>query len=145
MKEKQVHTASEKILTKPYRLPLGVRTKKYFSNFKSPFVVLMWTLLILQSLTVIFALYWMFATSLKTQINFGIDNIGLPKDYRFDNYAKAFTYLNVQIKEAGGYREIFLPELIWNSLLYACSHVVVSILAHAMAGYVLAKFTKFEQ
>lgn len=129
--------------TKPYRLPLRARAGKYFANFKSPFVIFVGVLLLLQSLTIIFSLYWMASTSLKSQINFGIDNIGLPKKYMFENYAKAFTYLNVQIKEAGGYREIFLPELIWNSLLFSFSHVIVSILAHAIASYVLAKFQKF--
>lgn len=130
-------------LSKPYRLPLSVRTRKYFGSFKSPFVVLMCILLLAQSLTVIFSLYWMMSTSLKSQINFGIDNIGLPKEYKFENYSKAFTYLNVQIKEAGGYREVFLPELIFNSLLYAFSHVIVCTLTYVTAGYVLAKFRKF--
>lgn len=139
-KKTQVHNT---VLSKPYRLPASVRARKYFGSFKSPFVTLMWLLLIVQSLTVLFALYWMFSTSLKSQINFGMDNIGLPKEYKFENYAKAFTYLNVQIKEGGGYREVFLPELIWNSLLFSFSHVFVIILSHAMAGYVLAKFTKF--
>lgn len=128
----------------PYRQPLKTRARNYFSNFKSPFTVLMFLLLMAQSLTVIFALYWMMSTSLKSQINFGMDNIGLPNPFRFDNYAKAFSYLNVQIKEDGGYRDIFLPELLWNSLLFAVSHVVVGIMAHAMAGYVLAKFQKFK-
>lgn len=129
--------------TKPYRLPLRHRASKYFGSFKSPFVGFMFVLLLVQSLTVIFALYWMFSTSLKSQINFGVDNIGLPTKYRFDNYAKAFEYLSVQIKEAGGYRKIYLPELLWNSVLFAVGHTVISVAAHAVAAYVLAKFNKF--
>lgn len=128
---------------KPYRLPFRDRAHNYFGNFKSPFVLLMFILLLVQSLTVIFALYWMFSTSLKSQINFGIDNIGLPDPFRFDNYQKAFRFLSVQIKEAGGYREIFLPELLWNSLLFTVGHTVISIASHAIAAYVLAKFNKF--
>lgn len=126
-----------------YRLPMRERAGKYFGSFKSPFTVLMFILLLAQSLTIIFALYWMFSTSLKSQINFGMDNIGLPKVWKFDNYAKAFSYLSVQIKVDGGYREVNLLGLLYNSLLFALSHTIVSILAHAVAGYVLAKFQKF--
>lgn len=126
-----------------YRLPLRERAGRYFGAFKSPFAVLMFLLLLAQSLTILFALYWMFSTSLKSQINFGMDNIGLPNPFRFDNYAKAFSYLSVQVKENGGYREVNLLGLLYNSLLFAISHTVVSILTHAVAGYVLAKFRKF--
>lgn len=128
---------------KPYRLPARKRARLYFGNFKSPFVVFMFLLLMAQSLTVIFALYWMFSTSLKSQINFGIDNIGLPDPFRFNNYSKAFSYLSVQIKSDGGYREVFLLELLWNSLLFAVGHTVVGVASHAIAAYVLAKFRKF--
>ncbi len=127
----------------PYRLPLRIRAGNYFGAFKSPFTIVMFLLLLAQSLTVIFALYWMFSTSLKSQINFGMDNIGLPNPFRFDNYVKAFSYLSVQIKEDGGYREVNLLGLLYNSLLFSVSHVVVSIMTHAVAGYVLAKFQKF--
>lgn len=128
---------------KPYRDPLGVRAGKYFRNFRSPFTLIMFLLLLFQSLTVIFALYWMFSTSLKSQINFGIDNIGLPNPFRFDNFAKAFTYLNVQIRSGSGYRNVYLAELLVNSLLFAGGHMVMVVMTHAIAGYVLAKFKKF--
>lgn len=134
-------SANKKI--KPYRLPLRVRAGKYFGAFKSPFTVIMFLVLAAQSLTIIFALYWMFSTSLKSQINFAIDNIGLPSPFRFDNYVKAFRYLSVQIKVDGGYQEVYLPKLLINSLLFSFGHVIVSVLTHAVAGYVLAKFRKF--
>lgn len=128
---------------KPYRLPLKRRMRNYFVNFKSPFTIIMFFLLLVQSFTIIFSLYWMFSTSLKNQIEFGMDNLGLPPNWRFQNYAKAFTYLNVQIKEGGGYRSIYLQELLWNSILFAVGHTAIGVLVHAMAGYVLAKFRKF--
>lgn len=128
---------------KPYRDPFKVRFKNYFGAFKSPFTVIMFLLLLFQSATVLFALYWMFATSLKSQINFGIDNVGLPNPFRFDNYVKAFSYLYVQIKADGGYRDAYLPELLWNSILFSVSHTVMVVGTHAICAYVLAKFKKF--
>lgn len=133
--------SKEKQMT--YRLPLRKRAGRYFGAFRSPFAVLMFLLLLVQSLTILFALYWMFSTSLKSQIDFARDNIGLPNPFRFDNYAKAFYYLSVQVKDNGGYREVNLLGLLYNSLLFAISHTVVSIMTHAIAGYVLAKFRKF--
>lgn len=128
---------------KPYRDPLKVRIRNYFGAFKSPFTILMFLVLLAQSVTVLFALYWMFSTSLKSQINFGLDNVGLPNPFRFDNYSKAFSYLFVQIKENGGYRNAYLPELLWNSILFAGSHTIMIVGCHAICAYVLAKFRKF--
>lgn len=128
---------------KPYRLPLRKKAYNYFSNFKSPFTVAMLLLISIQMFTTVFSLYWMFSTSLKSQINFGIDNIGLPEPAKWDNYSKAFRYLYVQIKENGGYRNAYLPELIVNSLLFAGGHTVMVVATDMIAGYVLAKFTKF--
>lgn len=128
---------------RPYRAPLRNRAGKYFGNFKSPFTVLMFMMLLIQSCTIIFSLYWMFSTSLKSQINFAIDNIGLPSKYMFNNYSKAFSYLSVQIKEGGGYRDVFLMELLWNSLLFAVGHTVINIGSKVLAGYVLSKYRKF--
>ena len=131
-------------LKKPYRLPLKTRARNYFGNFKSPFVVIMFVYILLYTITNIFALYWMFSTSLKSQINFGLDNVGLPNPFRFDNYAKAFSYLFVQIRSGADYRNVYLPELIWNSILFAGSHTIVTILVHMMGGYVVAKFHRFK-
>ena len=128
---------------KPYRSPLRVRAGNYMGNFKSPFTIVMFTLLLLQSFTIIFSLYWMFSTSLKSQINFAIDNVGLPQKYMFSNYSKAFSYLSIQIKENGGYRDVFLLELLWNSILFAVGHTVINVGCKALAGYVLSKFRKF--
>ena len=129
--------------SKPYRVPLKRKARNYFANFKSPFTIIMGSLILVQTLTVIFALYWMFSTSLKSQIEFGLDNIGLPPNWRFENYAKAFNYLYVQIKSDGGYQKVYLAELLWNSLLFAVGHTVIVGFTKAFAGYVLAKFRKF--
>ena len=110
---------------KPYRLPLKRRAGDYFRNFTSPFVVIMFLLISLQIFIIIFSLYWMFTTSLKSQVNFGIDPIGLPATVRWDNFSKALQYLFVQVKVDGGYRNAYLPELIQNSLLFAGGHMVM--------------------
>lgn len=128
---------------KPYRLPLKRRAGDYFRNFTSPFVVIMFLLISLQIFIIIFSLYWMFTTSLKSQVNFGIDPIGLPATVRWDNFSKALKYLFVQVKVDGGYRNAYLPELIQNSLLFAGGHTVMVVATDMIAGYCLAKFTKF--
>lgn len=128
---------------KPYRLPLKRRAGDYFRNFTSPFVVIMFLLISLQIFIIIFSLYWMFTTSLKSQVNFGIDPIGLPATVRWDNFSKALKYLFIQVKVDGGYRNAYLPELIQNSLLFAGGHTVMVVATDMIAGYCLAKFTKF--
>lgn len=129
---------------KPYRLPLKKKLHYYFRTFRSPFNIIMFTLMVWQTFVILFSLYWMFSTALKSQVNFGIDNIGLPNPFRFDNFTKAFSYLYVQVKESGGYRDIFLPELLYNTLAYTIGMTVVIVLPHAATGYVLCKFKKFK-
>ena len=138
-----MRTKNKGLGLKPYRVPFRRRARNYLSNLKSPFVIIMGLMIMTQVLTVIFSLYWMFSTSLKSQIEFAIDNIGLPPNWRFENYIKAFSYLFVQIKEDGGYRDVYLAELLWNSLLFSVGHTVIAVFIHAIAGYVLEKFKKF--
>ena len=84
-------------------------------------------ILILIAITQLFPLYWLITFSLKSNIEiFGQNVIGLPQEWRFQNYVQAFT--------TGGIFRYFM-----NSIFYSAVTVIVTGLLSAMAGYALTR------
>jgi raffinose/stachyose/melibiose transport system permease protein len=75
----------------------------------------------------IFPFIWMISSSFKTNREFLSGGLDLwPSAFRFDNYARAW--------EVGNFSQYFQ-----NSLLVACSTVVVVVIISALTGYALAR------
>ncbi|MDD2971254.1 MAG: carbohydrate ABC transporter permease [Lachnospiraceae bacterium] len=88
---------------------------------------ILYLILVLIALTQLFPLYWLVTFSLKSNIEiFGANVIGLPQEWRWDNYIEAFT--------TGGIFRYFM-----NSVLYSLVTVVMTGLLSAMAGYALTR------
>lgn len=86
-------------------------------------------ILILIAVTQIFPLYWLITFSLKGNNEiFGENVIGLPHEWRFQNYTRALT--------DGGILRYFL-----NSVFYSAVTVIVVGLLTAMAAYAIARMT----
>lgn len=86
-----------------------------------------YTVLVLIAITQLFPLYWLISFSLKSNIEiFGQNVIGLPQEWRFQNYIQAFT--------TGGIFRYFL-----NSVFYSAVTVIVTGLLSAMAAYALTR------
>ncbi|MDD3206505.1 MAG: carbohydrate ABC transporter permease [Lachnospiraceae bacterium] len=87
----------------------------------------LYIILVLIALTQLFPLYWLLSFSLKSNIEiFGQNVIGLPQDWRWGNYVRAFT--------TGGIFQYF-----FNSVFYSAVTVAVTGLLSAMAGYALTR------
>ncbi len=96
---------------------MAAKIKKIFS----------YTVLVLIAMTQLFPLYWLITFSLKSNIEiFGQNVIGLPQEWRFQNYIQAFT--------TGGIFRYFL-----NSVFYSAVTVLVAGLLSAMAAYALTR------
>jgi len=81
------------------------------------------------AVTQLFPLYWLITFSLKSNAEiFGDNIIGLPKEWRFQNYQSALT--------DGGIFRYFI-----NSVFYSAATVIVVAIITAMASYAIARMT----
>lgn len=96
-------------------------------NLKQIKKFLKYVLLIIVTLIQIFPLYWLITFSLKSNVEiFGENVIGLPLDWRFENYVEALTKSEIL--------RYFL-----NSVFYSAVTVAVAGLLSAMAAYAIAR------
>lgn len=83
--------------------------------------------LILVAVIQIFPLYWLITFSLKNNVEiFGENVIGLPENWRFENYTEALTKSS-------------LPRYFLNSVFYSAGTVFIAGLLSAMAAYAIAR------
>ena len=87
----------------------------------------LYAFLIFVAITQLFPLYWLITFSLKSNVEiFGENVIGLPRHWRFSNYATALT--------DGGILRYFL-----NSVFYSAVTLLVAGLLSAMAAYAITR------
>ena len=96
------------------------------------FQVLVFILLAFYAFTLIYAMGWAVLSSLKTQMEFSTNLVGLPKEWKFDNYLQAFRSV-----QAGGHK---MFEMFFNSIWYSCGGALLGVIASAMVAYVVAKY-----
>ena len=96
------------------------------------FQVVVFILLAFYAFTLIYAMGWAVLSSLKTQMEFSTNLVGLPKEWKFDNYLQAFRSV-----QAGGHN---MFEMFFNSIWYSCGGALLGVIASAMVAYVVAKY-----
>ena len=96
------------------------------------FQVVVFILLAFYAFTLIYAMGWAVLSSLKTQMEFSTNLVGLPKEWKFDNYLQAFRSV-----QAGGHN---MFEMFFNSIWYSCGGALLGGIASAMVAYVVAKY-----
>ena len=97
------------------------------SNKRSLNKTVIYIILILWALISIFPVYWMLTFSLKTNAEiFGENVAGLPREWVWENYKKAFNTGN-------------MPRYFINSLIVAISTIVITLAASVMATYAITR------
>lgn len=86
-----------------------------------------YALLILLSITTLFPLIWMVYSSFKTNQEFALSVISLPKGLHIENYVHAWKTANIGI-------------YFFNSVFVSLASIVCTVLIGASASFVLAKF-----
>ena len=86
----------------------------------------------LYAFSLIFFVSWTLYNSLKTSDEFLSDMIALPKVWQFTNYLEAYQYIE--------YNEVGFVGMFLNSIWFAGLSSLLGVLAHAVTGYVFAKY-----
>lgn len=94
---------------------------------------IVFVIFLLQSLTLIFPMLWMFVSSLKTSDEYIFNNaFSLPAELQWGNYVEAFTTLKVGKTNFAG--------MVFNSLWITAISTFLSIITPAMTGYVFSRY-----
>jgi raffinose/stachyose/melibiose transport system permease protein/N-acetylglucosamine transport system permease protein len=91
----------------------------------------------LYALTLIAPLLFMIVNSLQGQLEYMRNPMTLPATLHFENYLKAFTGMKM-VDSVG--REIYLLEMIFNSIWYCGVTIFGGVLMSSFTGYALSKY-----
>ncbi|MDE5896583.1 MAG: carbohydrate ABC transporter permease [Clostridia bacterium] len=102
--------------------------------------VVLGSILILYSCILFFLLFYALNASLKTYTGFSLDPVGITKNFQISNYVDAFRGIRQAVKIGGKDYYIYLPEMFWNSILYAVGCAFFATLAPCLVAYATARF-----
>lgn len=100
-------------------------------------------LLSIFALSLLVVLFWGLVTSLTDGDAYEMEGIkyGLPfKYFTFDNYVNAFNNLKVTISSVNGDVNIYTPELLFYSLIYATGCAFFNTFVSCLVAYLTAKY-----
>ena len=113
------------------------KTKENNSFIVKICLVLFSLFLFLYCVSLLLPLIWMLITSLKDEINYTIDNIGLPEKYRFRNFVDVLTkYLHVDI----GNMRYGVDTMFFNSIILTTGTSFMVVFTTLLSAYALARF-----
>lgn len=113
------------------------------------FEVLTFILLTTFSLVLIVLLFYALVTSVKSNVEFLDNRVGLPKNWQFKNYVDIINNFSFYVSKnvyVDGYHYIvetqvrLFPELIVNTLIYTIGGSFVSTFCPCIMAYIVAKF-----
>ena len=108
----------------------------------SPAKILLFSFLIIYSISIIFLLAWAVFTSLKTNREFLIDQnfFGLPKVFAFENYKAVFDNFYVRVHRGGELIYIRMLEQLYYTVIYAGLGCFASAVAPLLVAYACTRF-----
>ena len=110
----------------------------------SPAVIVFTVILLLYVISLVIPFIWGFFTSLKGNIEFSLNVLGLPKghiwEWRWDNYAYVFNNFSVEvIKGTERYNVNMFQQLLY-SILYSLGGGLLGAFTPCVVGYLISRF-----
>lgn len=110
----------------------------------SPYIIIT-LIMIVTTITInLVLLTWGIFTSLKTQNYFRTHVFGLPQgapwDWAWENYTKVLDRFYVTVGAVNGTRKVWLPELAYNTVIYAVSGTIANTGCAFFCAYATAKY-----
>lgn len=94
--------------------------------------IIIFTLFVIYAVSMIYPFIWAFLSSLKSKLEYFKDSFGLPKEWLFSNYKKAFEVLSAN--------DTNMFVMIFNSLWYCIGYTALSLFSSVMVAYAVAKY-----
>ncbi len=111
--------------------------------------IIIFAFLVLYTISVMFMYVWAFYSSIKTKAQFNADALAFPKgwpwEWAWDNYLKAIVEIKVRILPANGApRDVYMGELLFNSLIYAIGGALVNNFTMWVVAYICVRFSRYK-
>lgn len=94
--------------------------------------IIVFVLFALYAFTLFYAMLYAISLALKTQLEYDDSLVGLPKSWKFSNFAKAFTAVKANDKN------MFV--MFFNSIWYALGGAVLGVLTSSVVAYIVSKY-----
>ena len=106
----------------------------------SALMIVIGVILLLYALMMISLLIWGAYTSLKDPLDYRIDNLGLPPTWKFSNYITVINNFFVVDTSVTPTRNIYLVEMLCNSVLYAAGSAFLQATVQFIMAYLASRF-----
>jgi ABC-type glycerol-3-phosphate transport system permease component len=122
---------------------MGIKTKRRLS----PLMIVILCILTVYCLSIVCPIVWALISTLKDDLDFRYNILGLPKNWIFSNYAVVFKNFIVEVYRNGELVKINMPQQVLNSMVYSVGSAflgifVTCVMAHATVRFPNA-FSKF--
>ena len=104
------------------------------------FMVVIAILLAVYAVSLVFPLLWGIMNSFKAPFDYDLNRLGFPKPFTGENYVKALKLLYAPVQDGLGTRNVLIPELALNSVLYALGCAFFQTLACCLMAYIAQYF-----
>lgn len=111
--------------------------KKKFDKSSIPYVIVIFSILVVYCLFFFTLLYMALSTSLKTFPDYQSNRIGLPTEITFENFVSSFELFKVIVDSE---TTVYLAEMLFNSVIYSVGCAVVASLVPCIVAYLVAKY-----
>ncbi len=113
-------------------------------NKTNPVYVVLFTILTVYTLVMFLVLFWAVITSLKHQIDFRTNVLGLPREefggIAFENFSIVFSKFQTIVLSGGKQKYVDFYQMFVNTMLYAGVGGLISAFVPCIVAYVTAKF-----
>ena len=124
---------------------MKIRTKsKNRISGHSVFWTIVGIFLAVYAVSLFIPLIWGFISSFKGKIDFRLNMFGLPEEWLFSNYASVLKYFFIKVESGASFRNVYIPEMLLNSILYAVGSAFIQATVQFVMAYVAARFSKFK-
>ena len=96
--------------------------------------IIVFIIFVLYATSILSAFVWMLLSTLKGQMEFSLNRFGIPKDWLFSNYVKAFETLVDETTDTSVFKMLF------NSVWWSVGGSFLTIATSTMMAYAIAKF-----
>ncbi len=108
----------------------------------SPFMWVLFSVLVLYALSIFLLLFWGLITSFKSLNDFDYNKVWLPGDgWNFENYSTVVKYFYVTISSSTkGMYNVYIETLLLNTLLYAGGGALILAVVPCFVAYLTSKY-----